>query len=66
MLPLLIPELLFLTFLLIVDSEPLRFFLLRRLKFVSDLDLIQIVIVDVFLDGFLLYLIAMVPSHLFS
>lgn len=66
MLPLLIPQLLFLMLLLIVDGEPFRFFLLSRLKSMTDLDLIQIIILDIYLGGFFLYLIAMLPLHLFS
>jgi hypothetical protein len=66
LLPLLIPELLFLMFLLVVDGEPFRFFLLRRLRFLSDLDLVQIVTLDVYLGGFFFYVLAMLPLHLFS
>lgn len=65
-LPLLILELFLLMFLLTVDGEPLRFLLLRRLKFVSDLDTVQIIILDIYLGGFILYVIAMLPLHLFS
>jgi len=52
--------------LLIADGEPFRFFLLTRLKSMADLDLIQIIILDIYLGGFFLYLIAMLPLHLFS
>jgi hypothetical protein len=65
-LPLMVPQLLFLMFLLVVDGEPFRFFLLRRLKFVSDLDSLQIILLDVYLGGFFLYIVAMLPLQLFS
>jgi hypothetical protein len=66
LLPLVIPELLSLVVLLAIDGEPFRFFLLRRLRFLSDLDLVQIVTLDLYLGGFFLYIIAMLPLHLFS
>jgi hypothetical protein len=64
--PLLIPQLFFLLFLLILDGEPFRFFLLRRLKLFSDLDLMQIIILDTYLGGFFLYALAILPLQLFS
>lgn len=53
-------------FLLIVNGEPLRFFVLRRLKLFMNLDLVQICILDVYLGGFILYVIAMLPFKLFN
>lgn len=63
---LIIPELLFLFFLMIVDGEPFRHFFLGRLKVFSNLNLLQIIILDVYLGGFFLYVLAILPLHLFS
>jgi len=63
---LLVPELLFFVFLLVVDGEPFRFAFLRRLPLFSNLDLIQICILDVFVGGFALYVLSMFPIPLFT
>jgi len=59
-------QMILLTLLMIANGEPLRFFLLRGLKSFSNLDFIQISILDIYLGGFLLYAIAMVPLGFFS
>lgn len=59
-------QLLVLMFFLIVIGEPLRFLFLRRLRLFVDLDLPQICLLDVYLGGLVLYLIAILPLHLFS
>jgi len=51
---------------LIIDGEPLRFFLSRKFKLFSDLDFIQICILDIYLGGLILFTIAMLPFRLFS
>lgn len=66
MLLLLILQLLFLVFILIVDGEPFRFFLLRRFDLFSDLDLIQICLLDIYIGGFFFYVIALLPLQLFT
>ncbi len=63
---LLISQLLFFTFLLIVDGEPFRVAFLRRIRLFSDLDFAQICILDVFLGGFVLYVVSMLPFRLFN
>ena len=63
---LLVLQLLFFMSLLIVDGEPFRVAFLQRLRLFSDLDFIQICILDVFLGGLILYLLAMLPLPLFS
>lgn len=63
---LLVLQLLFFMFLMIVNGEPLRFYLLRHLRLFSDLDFVQICILDVYLGGLLLYVIAMLPLMLFN
>lgn len=65
MLPLMLQLILF-AFLLVVNGEPSRFLLLRRLKLFSDLDFIQICVLDVYLGGLILYVIAMLPFQFFS
>jgi hypothetical protein len=59
-------QLIFLLFLLIVIGEPLRAFFLRHLKLFSNLDFLQICILDVYLGGLILYVVAMLPFRLFS
>jgi len=52
--------------LLIVNGEPFRVAFLRRLRLFSDLDFIQICILDIFLGGFIFYVLSMLPFRLFS
>jgi len=59
-------QMLFFPLLLIVNGEPARFFLLRHLKLFSDLDLVQICILDVYLGGLILYVIAILPFMFFN
>jgi hypothetical protein len=66
LLPLLMLQMFFLMFLLAINGEPLRFILLRRFKLFSDLDFIQICILDIYLAGLIFYLIAMLPFPLFN
>jgi hypothetical protein len=63
---LLLLQLLFLLFLLIVNGEPLRAVFFRRLRLFSDLDFLQICILDVYVGGLILYVLAMLPFGLFS
>lgn len=56
----------FLLFFLVVNGELPRFFALRRLKLFSDLNLAQICIIDVYLGGLVLYVMAMIPFGLFN
>ena len=59
-------QLLFLLALLVFIGEPLRAIALKRLEMFSDLDVIQICVLDVFVGGFILYLLAIFPLGLFS
>ena len=59
-------RMLFLMFLLAVNGEPLRYFVFRRLKLFSNPDFLQICILDIYLGGFILYIIAILPFQLFS
>lgn len=63
---LLVLQLIFFVFLLVVIGEPLRVGFFHSLKLFSGLDFIQICIFDVYLGGFILYVIAMLPFRLFS
>jgi len=63
---LLVLQLLFFMFILLVDGEPFRFVFLRRLHLFSDLDFIQICTIDIFLGGLVIYLIAIPPLGLFN
>ncbi len=63
---LLVLQLIFFMFLLIAVGKAFRAVFLRSLKLFSDLDFIQICILDVYLGGFVLYIIAMLPFRLFS
>jgi hypothetical protein len=63
---LLILQMMSLLFFLIVNGELLRFFALRRVRLFSDLNLLQICILDVYLGGLILYVIAMIPMGFFS
>ena len=59
-------QLLFVLALIVFIGEPLRATVLKRLTMFSDLDLIQICILDVFIGGFLLFILAILPFGLFS
>lgn len=59
-------QLLALMIFLIVIGEPLRVLFLRRLKFFADLDLLQKSLLDVYLGGLVLFVIAMLPLQLFE
>jgi hypothetical protein len=59
-------QLLFFMFCLCVLGEPWRIIIWKFAGLFESLDFLQILIVDVFLGGFLLYLIAIVPLHLFT
>lgn len=59
-------QLLFLLALLVFIGEPLRAVALKRLNMFSDLDLVQICIIDVFVGGFILYALAILPLGFFS
>ncbi len=63
---LLMLQLIFCAFLLALNGEPFRALVIRRLKLFSDLDLPQIFILDVYLGGLILYVIAILPLNLFS
>ncbi len=47
-------------------GEPLRIFIRRFVGLFCNLDLLQVFILDIYLGGFVLYVIAIVPLHLFS
>ena len=49
-----------------VLGEPWRLILRRFVRFFRSLDLLQILVLNVYLGGFLLYVIAIVPLHLYS
>lgn len=59
-------RLLLVCFLLIVDGEPFRFFILRRFKLFSNLDVMQICILNIYLGGMFFYAIAVLPLKLFN
>jgi len=63
---LLLPQLLVLMLSLIVIGEPIRVLFLKRLTLFADLDIPQICILDVYLGGIVLYVLAMLPFQLFS
>jgi hypothetical protein len=63
---LIVLQMLVLMLLLMVNGEPARFFLLRRLKFFSDLDSMQVCILDVYLGGMIFYALAMLPFRLYT
>ncbi len=65
MLPLMLQLILF-AFLLVINGEPSRSLLIRRLKLFSNLDFAQICILDIYLGGLILYVIAMLPLRLFD
>jgi len=51
---------------LAVIGEPLRFLLSRFSRFLKGLDIVQVLVLNVYLGGLILYAIAMVPFGLFS
>ncbi len=53
-------------FCLCVLGEPWRIILRRFTGLFKSLDFLQILVLDVYLGGFLLYIIAIIPLHLFS
>jgi len=59
-------RLLLVGFLLVADGEPFRFFILRRLKLFSNLDMVQACILDIYLSGMFFYAIALLPFRLFN
>ena len=59
-------QMLFLLFLLAVLGEPIRFFLIKRLRKFSNADFIQILTLDVYLGGMFIYILAVLPFQLFS
>ncbi len=63
---LLLLQLLFFMLVLIVSGEPFRVVFLRRIKLFSDLDFLQICILNIYVGGMFLYLIASLPLFLFS
>jgi len=62
----LLSQLLVLLFFLIVIGEPLRAIFLRRLRLFADLDFLQVCLLDAYLGGLVLYVIAMLPLQLFN
>lgn len=66
MLLLVLFQLLFVLALLVFLGEPLRAKLLKRVSMFSDLDFLQIFILDVFIGGFILFVLAALPFGLFS
>jgi hypothetical protein len=59
-------ELLFFMVCFFILGEPWRLVVRRFIDVFKNLDALQILVLDVYLGGFLLYVIAMVPLHLFS
>ena len=59
-------RLLLLMFSLAVIGEPLRFLLSRFSRFLKGLDILQVLVLNVYLGGLILYSIAMIPFGLFS
>jgi hypothetical protein len=59
-------QMLLLMFLLAMLGEPIRFFLLKHLRMFSDLDFIQALILDIYLGGLILYVLAVLPFQLFN
>ncbi|MEM3751967.1 MAG: hypothetical protein QXM65_03275 [Candidatus Bathyarchaeia archaeon] len=59
-------QLLLVCFLLIVDGEPFRFFILRRFKLFSNLDVMQICVLNIYLGGMFFYAIGVLPFKLFN
>jgi hypothetical protein len=63
---LVLSQLLVLLVLLVIIGEPWRAFFFRRLQLFSDLDFVQVCILDVCIGGLVLYLMAILPFGLFS
>jgi hypothetical protein len=59
-------ELLFFMLCFFVLGEPWRLVVRKFVVVFKNLDVLQILVLDVYLGGFLLYVIAMIPLHLFS
>jgi hypothetical protein len=59
-------QLLFFMFCFSVLGEPWRLVLRKFVGIFRNLDVLQILVLDVYLGGFLLYVIAIIPLHLFS
>lgn len=59
-------QLLFLMFCFFVLGEPWRLGLRKFVGIFRNLAVLQILVLDVYLGGFLLYIIAIIPLHLFS
>jgi hypothetical protein len=59
-------QLLFFMFCFSVLGEPWRLGLRKFVGIFKNLDALQILVLDVYLGGFLLYIIAIIPLHLFS
>ena len=59
-------QLLFVLALLAFLGEPLRATVLKRVNMFSDLDFLQICILDVFIGGFILFALAVFPLGLLS
>jgi len=53
-------------FCLSILGEPLRIILRRFAGLFKSIDFLQILVLDVYLGGFLLYIVAIIPLHLFS
>ncbi len=63
---LLLLQLIFFMFALALSGEPLRIVFLRKRTLFSDLDFLQILILDIYLGGAILYLFAIFPVGLFN
>jgi hypothetical protein len=59
-------QLLFFMFCFSALGEPWRIVLRKFVGLFKNLDVLQILVLDVYLGGFLLYIIAIIPLHLFS
>ena len=59
-------QLLFFMFCFSILGEPWRIVLRKFVGFFNSLDVLQILILDVYLGGFLLYILAIIPLYLFS
>jgi hypothetical protein len=59
-------KLLLLMFSLVVIGEPLRVILSKCTGLFSELDHLQICVINVYLGGLILYTVAMIPLHLFA
>ncbi len=59
-------QLLLVLAMLVIIGEPLRATVLKRVKMISDLDFLQLCILDVFIAGFILFALAVFPLGLLS